>query len=313
MISEELNEALLSERGFKVGTKRTWADGTFTKTTKGWINKATGKLRGSKGAGGGGAGGDKEPAGGGEAPEKGPGLKQKAKDAVAGAKEKVSIVSKGLLARIKGLPKDAQKLVTDRDHRAEMGKKMGEALKRKSTNAVKNVVGELKELKDGGAALKKLTMRQKLTAHDKAAIKGSAKAIGMTIAGTIAMGGIGHVTAAALGTHFAAETLIKHVGRAALFADLQRTGWPIYESDEDAIREVVERVIAKVTKQLEGLGSMSDEEIAAILGGKGQSTASDDGDDEAKDDDRGGDDEGGEKTKGERDWKPGDHNRVVKK
>jgi hypothetical protein len=322
VIADQLQEAILTERGFDVGTERKWKEGTFVKKAQGWVEKSTGKPLAAFKMG---AGAAKKAVGAGtekakEVPQKVARAAEKGKEAVAKAPEAIKTASKGILAKIKGLPADAKKLVTDRKHRSEMGKKMGEALKRKSTAAVKNVVGELKELKDGGAALKKLAMRQKLDAHDKHALKESAKAIGMTVAGTIAMGGIGHLTAAALGTHFAAETLVKHVGRAALFADLQRSGWPIYESDEDAIREVVERVIAKVTQELNGLGSMSDEQIAAILSKSGGQSSAGDDEPEAKakepdpeDDDEPKKPEGGEKSKGERDWKPGSHNRMVKK
>lgn len=343
---QELQRALTEkdERGFKVGTKRKWKGGVeVTKTKEGWKEEPTGReparAKPEKPAApppkpaakppGGLAGRLKSAIG--KAAKVGAGAAERAKEGAkrvataAGAKAQAAAtavkaapqatkkVASHVAAKIKGLPEEAKRLVTDRTHRAEVGKKMGEALKRKSTAAAKNIVGELRELKDGGVALKKLALRQKLDKHDKHALKESAKAIGMTIAGTIALGGIGHVTAAALSTHFAAETLAKHVGRAALFADIQRSGWPIYESDDAAIQEVVERVMAKVIQELEGLGSMSDEQIADILSKahaeEGQTTAPEGkGEPEKKEPEAA---KVGASPEGERDWSPGPHNRKV--
>lgn len=336
------------ERGFKVGTKRKWKGGVdVTKTKEGWKEDPSGreparikaekpgvtpKAPAPKPA-------DKSPGGLagrlksaiGKAAAIGSGAIERAKEGArkvattAGAKVQAARttaktkvqaapaetkkVASHLVARLKGLPEAAKRLVTDRKHRTEVGKQMGEALKRKGTSAVKHVVGELKELGDAGKAMKKMALRQKLDKHDKHALKEAAKTIGATIAGTIALGGIGHITAAALGTHFAAETLIKHVGRAALFADLQRSGWPIYEDDDAAMGEVVERVIAKVGQELSGLGSLSDDQMADILAKahQGQTSAPEDKDEpeKPKDDDEGN----GKKGK---DWKPGSHNRMVK-
>jgi len=353
---QQLQQALAEkdESGFKVGTKRKWKDGSeVTKTKEGWKEDPTdrepakakekpGMKPPPKAAAkppGGLAGRLKSAIG--KAAKVGSGAVQKAKEgakkvaATAGAKvqatgaaakakvqaapEAARQVSSKVAAKIKGLPAEAKRLVTDHKYRSETGKKMGEALKRKMLATGKNIVDELGELKDAGAAMKKMALRQKLDKHDKHALKEAAKTIGMTIAGTIALGGVGHITAAALSTHFAAETLIKQAGRAALFADLQRSGWPIYESDEDAMGEVVERVVAKVIQELEGLGSLSDEQMADIMakGHEGQSSASDDeGDDEGDEDKKpegepekepeAKDDKGGSK-----DWKPGSHNRSV--
>lgn len=305
-------EGALHERGFKVGTERKWAQGTVVKTAKGWIDKATGKPA-TPGAGG----GEAEP---GAAPEKTKGDEVAEPASVAGkakaALAKAPAVAKGLLAKIKGFPADARKLVTDRDFRAKTGHAMAAALKRKSLDAAKGAVAEVRELKDAGHALKKLALRQKLSKHDKHALKGAAKAIGTTIAGTIAIGGIGHLTVAALGTHFVAETLLKNAARAALFAHVAMHGWPIYEDDDAAVEEVVERIIKHVMTKLEGLGDMSDDELAAILAvtrDGGQTSADEpEADDDDESDDEESNEEGGVKLSGERDWAPGQkHNRWV--
>jgi len=293
--ASELASAL-HERGFKVGTERKWASGTVIKTAKGWIDRATGKPA--------------TPGG-----EPGPAVKVKgavvAKSADVIGKAKAAVaqaphVSKDLLAKLSGLPEAAKKLATDRDYRSNMGRQMAAALRRKTTHAIKSAVSEVHELKDAGSALKKIALRQKLSSHDKHALKGAAKVIGTTIAGTIVIGGIGHLTAAAIGTHFVAETLLKSTIRAALFAHLSLRGWPIYESDDAAVEEVVERVIELVLLKLEGLGELSDDDMADIL-----ESARENGDDEGKDDSKseGG---GGVKLSGERDWAQGrKHNRHV--
>lgn len=333
--ADQLQSALAEkdERGFRVGTRRKWkGDVEVVKTKEGWQKRPSGRSgkakphqrqpvsqrkateRPSTGLAGL-AGRLKQAIGrtaevGSHAAER---AKEGAKRVVSAAhsahstaKAAAPVVKKTaatVATRFKGLPDDARKLASDREHRSAVGKKMGEMLRRKAVAAAKNIVHELKELKEGGAALKKLALRQPLSKHDRHALKECAKTIGMTVAGTIAIGGIGHLTAAALGTHFAIEALVKHVGKAALFAHAQQSGWPIYESDEGAMQEVVERVIAKVAQRLEGLGSMSDDEIAGIVssvGGGRQSSAEPEGGEKDSPKDEGP----GIKLKGERDWKP---------
>ena len=337
MISSELQAALGEDRGFKVGTKRTWKGGEYVKTKTGWVPVAAGRRQDASpfkpmSRRSGNATTRMEPStavrpAAASKPEPGGKDGGKPSGALRKAIGKVSDVAKGAVRR---LPTDAQKLVTDREYRAATGKKMAEALRRKSIHAAKSIVDELHELKDGAAALKKLALRQKLTKHDKRALKGAAKAIGTTIAGTILLGGISHLTAAALGTHFVAETLIKHAGRAALFADIQRLGWPIFEENDAAVQEVVERIIQKVIQDLESVGEMSDEEIADILVAYKEDDGDEEADAEGDEDEDGEDDEEGQssasgdkedddneveddgvKLKGERDWKPGSHNRQV--
>jgi hypothetical protein len=307
-------EGALHERGFKIGTERKWSQGTVIKTAKGWIDKATGKSA-TPGAGGGpesGAEPEKDADDADDEVAEPTSIADKAKSALA----KAPAIAKGLLAKIKGFPADARKLATDRDFRAKTGHAMAAALKRKSLDATKSVVSEVREMKDAGHALKKLALRQKLSKHDKHALKGAAKAIGTTIAGTIALGGIGHVTAVALGTHFVAETLLKSAARAALFAHVMMRGWPIYENDDAAVEEVVERIIEHVMTKLEGLGDMSDDELAAILAvtrDGGQTSADEpEADDDDESDDEESNEEGGVKLSGARDWAPGQkHNRWV--
>lgn len=233
-------------RGAKVGTERQWKRGTVVKTRQGWVDKETGEPAGP---------GAKKAA----APAKKSASKEEPKGLAGKLKKAVGKVSKAL----KGLPEDARRLATDKEFRAQAGKQMAGALRRKSNAAVKHVMGELKELGEAGAALKKVSLGQPLSKEDKHALKGAAKTIGTTVAGTIAMGGIAHLTAGALATHFAAETLLKAAGRAALFANLVVAGEPLVEAEDG--EATVRKVIEAVTRKLESLGGLSDAEIEGIL------------------------------------------------
>lgn len=229
-----LASALDEARGFRIGTERKWASGTFVKTAKGWVEKAA-------------AGGKAVAKAGGAVKAKAPQLKA------------------SVAERIKSLPEDAKRLVTDSTFRSEVGAKMGQALRRKSVAAAKYIAAEVRELKDAGGALKKLALRQELTKHDKHALKAAAVSIATTVAGSIVLGGIGHLTANALAQHFVGEALLKTAGRAALFAHVVRSGWPICESDDAAVREVVERILERVAGELEALGGLSDEQAMELL------------------------------------------------
>jgi hypothetical protein len=173
-------------------------------------------------------------------------------------KEKVKAKVKAAGQALKDLPGNAKKFVQDKKFRKKVGKDMAAAVRRKSAAAVDTIKHEVKEFKMAGAAVKKVAKGEKLNDHDKKAIKAVVKAVAMTVGGTIAMGGVGHLTAAALGQHFAAETAIKSVGKAALFADLMT-------EDEAAFEQWVKKMMNDIADKLEGLGDMSEEELAAII------------------------------------------------
>lgn len=235
-LSNQLQEAFGKPEA-EVGDERKWKAGTFVKTAKGWIRKAAEKA--------------KEAA-----------TKEKASEVAKKAAEKGKTAAKGISGA-------ARKLVSDADYRAQVGKQAGEAIRRKSKKTAEHIVDELKELKDAGAALKKVGLRQELTGHDKKALKAAAKVIGTTVAGTVVMGGIGHLTVAALAEHFVAETLLKSAGRAALFASfMPRGGWLFLEqSEEEQVQGLVDQILKHVAQEFENLGSMSSDEIEKILAG----------------------------------------------
>jgi hypothetical protein len=189
-------------------------------------------------------------------------VKDKLKQAKAKlTKDNIKGMAASLKQKLKGLPKEARRLVTDKEHRKEVGKKAAAALRRKVKSAADTIKHEAAEFKTAGKAMGKIAKGKKLDDHDKKAIKAVIKTIGLTVGGTLAMGGIGHFTAQALATHFAAETAIKSVGKAALFAHL------LYEDggDEEAAEAWVKKTIMAIADEVEKLGDMSDEEILEIL------------------------------------------------
>jgi len=181
------------------------------------------------------------------------GMKRKAKAAI---KDKIV----GTAKSIKALPKGAAKLVANKEFRKEVGAKASKSLRSKAAHALGTIKHEVKEFKMAGKAVAKLARRESISSHEKKAIKAVVKAVAMTVAGTLVMGGIAHLTAGALAQHFAAETAIKSVGKAALLAHL------IYEaSDESAFDEWVKSLIQDIADRVEKLGDMSEDDIAAIL------------------------------------------------
>lgn len=185
--------------------------------------------------------------------KKGLGLAKKAVKAAPGAAKKAA----------KAAPGAIKKFMTDGAHRKAIGKKAASTLRRKAKAVVADVKHEFKEFKEAGAAIGKLAKHEKLTPHDKKAMKAAIKAIAMTVGGTLAMGGIGHLGVTALAQHFAAETAVKAVGKAAMFAHV------LYEAeggDEAAFDAWAHKMIKGIADQMEGLGDMSPEQLKEIMG-----------------------------------------------
>jgi hypothetical protein len=198
------------------------------------------------------------------APEKKKGKIARAKEKIkkaGGVKSALKKGAKKAAKAIKGLPKEVAKLMHDKDHRKEVGQKAAKAIRRKAKAVVADVKHEFKEFKDAGKAIGKLAKREKLTDHDKKAMKAAVMAIGMTVGGTIAMGGVGHLTAIALGQHFAAETAVKSIGKAALFAHILHES----EGDEGAFDKWAEQMVLEIADRMENLGNMTPEQIETIL------------------------------------------------
>ena len=167
---------------------------------------------------------------------------------------------KSFWQRIKEAPAAVKKFVSDKDYRSEVGGKIAGAFERKATAAWNQVKHEAKEFKTAGKAIAKVAKREKLTSEDKHALKEAAKTLAITAVGTIAIGGLGHLAIGALAKHFAAETALKAVGRAALFASIHMS-----EEEDASFDKWGEAVIAGITEGFEKLGSMSEDQIAEIL------------------------------------------------
>jgi hypothetical protein len=183
-------------------------------------------------------------------------IKNVGKAAVAGAKSAAT----GALQGLKNIPAASRKFVTDADFRKETGKKAAASLKRGVAKAVLHACEEVGEVIEAGAVVGKAASGKKLTKHDKHVLKAGAKALATTLVGTIALGGIAHLTATALAQHFAIETAAKSIGKAALYADLTT------EADEKAgLKMWAEHIANGVVKGFSNLGSMSEDKLAEIL------------------------------------------------
>ncbi len=139
---------------------------------------------------------------------------------------------------------------------SEMRRSLGQALKDKAAGAWKAIKKgakhEVEEFKAAGEGVGKFFKGEKLSGHEKDALK----AVGIKIATTAlfgaAMGGLGHGVAA-FGKHVAiefiphvvGETILKGAGRAALFADMEG------EAETDANMEKFAEMIAKGIEEME--------------------------------------------------------------
>lgn len=167
---------------------------------------------------------------------------------------------KGVAKSLKDAPKNVKRMLTDKDYRADVGKKVGVSLKRKAGAAWGMVKHEAHEFKVAGKAIAKIARKEKLDANDKKALKAAGKALAVTVIGTAAMGGLGHLTVGALAKHFAAETAVKAVGRAALFASAN-----LSEEDDAIMARWAEAVINGVADAFEKLGDMDPEDVAKLI------------------------------------------------
>lgn len=187
-------------------------------------------------------------------------------NAAKGGGEKASLADKAKAAvksagaAVRNLPANARKFLKDKEYRKEVGKAAAESIKRKGKAALENIKAEGHEFKLAGKALVKVAKRQKLDHHDKTALKAAAKTVASTVAGTVAMGGLSHLTVGALATHFAAETAIKAVGKAALFASVD-----LREGDEATLRKWMEAVVDGIAEGFEKLGDMDESELQQFI------------------------------------------------
>lgn len=159
--------------------------------------------------------------------EEGGGEKKGLKSMISSFFSKAKDLAPAAKAALKQAPKEAQRLIVDKDHRKEATSKAVEAMK-KGAKAIPGILKhatteELKEIKDGVLAVKKKFKKppEEFTKHDKKALY----AVGVyVVAGTVmaATGGLGAM-AGTLGHSFA-----KHVAFKAISHIMDR-GFTHYE------------------------------------------------------------------------------------
>lgn len=158
---------------------------------------------------------------------------------------------------LKKLPKDVQKLATNPTYRASMGRKLATHIKRIPAKVLLHAIEEVSEVVKAGAVLVKAASGKDLDHKDKHALKAGAKALATTVLGTVVMGGIAHLTVNALAQHFATETAMKSVGKAALFA----AAVAVAEEKKAMLRAWAEDVMDAVHIGFATMGTMTDEDI----------------------------------------------------
>lgn len=176
--------------------------------------------------------------------------------------------SKAALAAFKSLPKSSKRFFADKSYRKQVARDVASSIRKKASHAVDHVKEEALEFKDAGKALSKLAQKKELTNHEKTAIKKAAKAVAVTVVGTVALGGLSHLTVAALAKHFAAETAAKAVAKAAVMSSLMRASVPFLTEDEiteQVMESWVKNLVNSIADEMEKLGNASPEEMASLL------------------------------------------------
>lgn len=175
-----------------------------------------------------------------------------------------SAASAAVAKRIAHLPEATRKLVMDPQARRDFARKAADHVKKIPAKALYAAIDEVEEVVMAGAVLLKAARRKELTDQDKHTLKAGAKALAMTVFGTVAIGGVAHLTASALATHFAAETAAKAVGKAALYTAA------LVAADEMKASTAAwaQNVMQGVQFGFASLASMPDDELASIVLGE---------------------------------------------
>lgn len=175
-----------------------------------------------------------------------------------------SAASAAVAKRVAHLPEATRKLVMDPKFRRDFARKASEHIKKIPAKALYAAIEEVEEVVMAGGVLLKAARRKELTDQDRHTLKAGAKALAMTVFGTVAIGGIAHLTASALATHFAAETAAKAVGKAALFTAA------LVAADEMKATTAAwaQNVMQGVQFGFASMGSMPDDELASIVLGE---------------------------------------------
>lgn len=176
--------------------------------------------------------------------------------------------SKKAAAAFKKLPAASKKFFSDPEYRKKTAKALAGKMRKTASSAVAHVKEEIHEFRAAGKAVRKLARGEKVSGHEKEAMKKAAKAIAMTVVGTAAFGGLGHLTLGAMAKHFAAETAVKAVAKAAVMSHLMYHGIPFLteeEVDEKALEVWVKSLVNHIADEIEKIASMDEDEVAALL------------------------------------------------
>lgn len=165
-----------------------------------------------------------------------------------------------LAEQVKRLPGEARRLFNDPQYRAEVGRQAGLAVRRKANAMVNGLVEELRDYRNAGATIAKMSRGERLTDEDKRFISKAVSSAASTVAGAIALGGIGHLTATALATHWAVEAVAKQGGRAALFAGR-------HAQRDDGVEAFLTKMVELIAGSAEQFGQVDDDDLANLLRG----------------------------------------------
>jgi hypothetical protein len=186
---------------------------------------------------------------------------------------KLKAKGKAVASVFSSMPGAAKKLFTDKEHRKKVlskktltkgassvaefaGKAAGRFVGHMAHEGIqaKHAAKALWKIKDTKVSDLPKTWKS-LSKEDKKAIKGTAKAIAMTVGGTAAMG---HFGVLALVEHFVAESAI--VG--AVMAHRSRFGAVLTEAEAEA---QMAKVLEHVINRLDDVSGMSDDELAKLF------------------------------------------------
>lgn len=273
-----VNAARMAQKASQRGDKpaQMYWKGVYARA-KARIGKAAGKTPGEGGHGGGHAAPAKatppahKKSGGDDRVDQDPsakkgGIVKRMSGLLKRAASATSAASAAVAKRIAHLPEATRKLVMDPQARRDFARKAADHVKKIPAKALYAAIEEVEEVVMAGAVLLKAARRKELTDQDKHTLKQGAKALATTVLGTVAIGGIAHLTAQALATHFAAETAAKAVGKAALYTAAQA----LAAADEMKASTAAwaQNVMQGVQFGFASLASMPDDELASIVLGE---------------------------------------------
>jgi len=163
-----------------------------------------------------------------------------------------------LAERAKRLPADARRLFDDPGYRAEVGRQASETLRRKGRAAVQFIKHDVELARRAGGSIAKLSRGEPLDQHDKEAIGHVARQVASAVVGSLAIGGLAHLTAGALAAHWALEASAKAVTKAARFARRAQAG---------EVGGFVDELVAMMAEEADQFGQADDDGLTRLLEG----------------------------------------------